>query len=307
MGLPVQTAGPFSLDIKNQRGVIRTNCLHTTISIGLEHAFRALHLSDSHICLTDARDGERKVRLAESRGAHFDDGVAGRTERLLNEQLAYADANDLPILYTGDFCDFVSMKNLEYMRDTLGKRNCFMAAGNHEYSLYVGEAFEDEAYKMRSFDLVQSWCGNDLRFASRVMSGVNFVAVDNVYYDFTARQLELLRTQVARGLPIVMMMHTPLYTPDLYEFVMKELRQPCAYLAGVPVRCMETYPPDRRIQQEPTPDTLAFIEYVYQQPLIRAVLAGHLHYDFDTRLPGGIMQYVTGGGFRDCAREITFE
>ena len=46
------------------------------------------------------------------------------------------------------------------MRDTLGARECFMAAGNHEYSLYVGEAFEDEAYKIQSFALVQ------IRFAA---------------------------------------------------------------------------------------------------------------------------------------------
>ena len=50
----------------------------------------------------------------------------------------------------------------------------------------------------------------------------------------------------------------------------------------------------------------AFIDYVQSQPLIRAVLAGHLHYDFETRLSGGAVQLITGGGFRGCAREITF-
>lgn len=282
-------------------------CLQTTLAIGLKQPFRALHLSDSHICRADARDGKRKVTLAQRRGAHFDGGIPGRAERLLTEQLAYADGHRLPILYTGDFCDFVSQPNLEYMLDTLSKRDCFMAAGNHEYSLYVGEAFEDEAYKMQSFDRVQSFCGNDLRFASRVMGGVNFVAVDNVYYGFTSRQLALLQAEIARGLPIVLMMHTPLYTPELYDYVMGELRQPCAYLVGVPEERMGAYPPDRRIQQQATPDTLQFIDSVYRQPLIRAVLAGHLHHDFETRLPSGIMQYITGGGFRDCARELLFE
>ena len=102
-------------------------------------------------------------------------------------------------------------------------------------------------------------------------------------------------------------MHTPLYTPELYDYVMGELRQPCAYLVGVPEERMGAYPPDRRIQQQATPDTLQFIDSVYRQPLIRAVLAGHLHHDFETRLPSGIMQYITGGGFRDCARELLFE
>lgn len=282
------------------------DCTHTTISCGAETPFRALHLTDSHICRADARDGERKVHLAESRRTVFDEGVPGRAERFLREQLAYADANGLPILYTGDFCDFVSCANLEFLRGELGARDCFFAAGNHEFSLYVGEAFEDEAYKLQSFDRVQSCCKNDLRFASRVLHGVNFIAIDNVYYDFTARQLDALKAEIARGLPVVLMMHTPLYTQELCDYAMGDLGQPCAYLAGAPAERTETYPPDRRVQQQPNRETMAFIDYVYQQPLIRAVLAGHLHYDFETRLPNGIMQYVTGGGFRGCAREITF-
>ena len=67
-----------------------------------------------------------------------------------------------------------------------------------------------------------------------------------------------------------------------------------------------SYPPDRRVQQSTDAPTRAFIDYVQSQPLIRAVLAGHLHYDFETRLSGGAVQIVTGGGFRGCAREIAF-
>lgn len=53
------------------------DCLHTTISIGLAAPFRALHLSDSHICRADARDGARKMALAQHRQAEFDAGVPG--------------------------------------------------------------------------------------------------------------------------------------------------------------------------------------------------------------------------------------
>ena len=51
---------------------------------------------------------------------------------------------------------------------------------------------------------------------------------------------------------------------------------------------------------------MAFIDYIYAQPLIRAVLAGHLHFNYETRLPSGIMQYVTGGGYCGDTREIEF-
>ena len=173
----------------------------TILDVGAARPFRALHLSDSHICRADDRENERKRALAEGRSAVFDEDVPGRSEEYLREQLAYADAHRLPILYTGDFCDFVSEANLEAMRETLFTRDCFMAAGNHEYSLYVGEAFEDEAYKLQSYDHVQSFCENDLRFAAREMGGVNFVAVDNVYYNFTDDQLARLRREIERACP----------------------------------------------------------------------------------------------------------
>ena len=70
----------------------------TILEVGAARPFRALHLSDSHICRADDRENERKRALAEGRSAVFDEGVPGRSEEYLREQLAYADAHRLPIL-----------------------------------------------------------------------------------------------------------------------------------------------------------------------------------------------------------------
>ncbi len=280
--------------------------LHTTVEIGLEEPFRVLHLTDSHICRAGAEDGERKMKLAKQRAAVFDEEGPGSAEKNLREQLAYADENDLPILYTGDFCDFVSGANLAYMREALFQRTCLMAAGNHEYSLYVGEAFEDEAYKMQSFARVQSFCGNDLRFTARVVGGVNFIALDNGYYLVNEKQLTQLRAEAAKGLPMVLMLHNPLYTPELAQLSMQVMNSPCAYLMGAPDALVDTYPENRARQQRADAATRRFMDYVLHEPLIRAVLAGHLHHHAQTQLPNGAMQYVTGGGFRGCAREVCF-
>ena len=207
----------------------------TRLEIGLEKPFRALHMSDNHIALADNRDDERKIKLAESRTAAFNHGKPGNVameEYAL--QLDYARSHRLPVLYTGDLCDFVSYKNLDYARDTLKDIDYFMAVGNHEFSLYVGEAFEDLPYKMKSFDLVQSYFRNDLHFASRVMGGVNFVALDNGYYRFDADQLARMKREIEKGLPIVLMMHNPLHTQQLYDEMMTTRKQPCAYLTGTP-------------------------------------------------------------------------
>ena len=273
------------------------------IEAGAARPFRALHLSDNHIAFADMRDGQRKVDLAQRRRAAFNKGQ-GFVEALLQEQLAYARSNGLPVLYTGDLIDFVSYQNLEYAKAALEGIDYFMAAGNHEYSLYVGEAFEDVPYKMRSYDLVQSYFRNNLLFDSRVMNGVNFVAVDDGYYRFDARQLEQLKAEAAKGLPIVLMLHNPLHTDALYASVMRD--EPCAYLTGTPEAMMDRYDDYRLRQQRPDAETLAFIDYVYGQPLIRAVLAGHLHRAWTGPLPSGVTQYVADGGYHDWAREIEF-
>ena len=101
-----------------------------------------------------------------------------------------------------------------------------------------------------------------------------------------------------------MMLHNPLHTDALYDMMMKA--HPCAYLTGTPDAMTARYDDYRLRQQRPDEDTLAFIDYVYSQPLIRAVLAGHLHAPWEGPLPSGVMQYVADGGFHDWAREIEF-
>ena len=108
------------------------NITKTRIEIGLEKPFRALHMSDNHIALADERDDARKIKLAEGRTQAFNHGKTGNVAvEEYERQLDYARAHRLPILYTGDLCDFVSYKNLDYARDTLRDFDYFMAVGNH--------------------------------------------------------------------------------------------------------------------------------------------------------------------------------
>ena len=171
----------------------------TTIAIGLPKPFRALHITDSHIAYADERDGERKMALAEKRYSAFETEPFGAT-RFLKEHLDYARQEKLPVLCTGDVCDFVSRKNLEFAQEQLKDIDYFMAVGNHEFSLYVGEAFEDEAYKMQSYNQVQYFFRNHLFFDSRVMGGINFVAVDDGYYRFDEGQLFRLKEEAKKKL-----------------------------------------------------------------------------------------------------------
>ena len=240
--------------------------IKTPLHIGAKKPFKIIHMSDTHITHADIRDGERKVKLAEERLPIFP---------YAEEMLAAADSLQkelgAPILYSGDLIDFVSLKNLERAKDFVDSHDLFMSAGNHEYSLYVGEAVEDAAYRNQSLAKVQAAFHNNIRQSSRVIEEINFVALDNGYYLFEKEQLTFLKKEVAKGLPILLLLHVPFYK----EMLERQAADPCTH---------ETF------------------QYIQGEPLIKAVIAGHIHKNYEGTALGRIPQFTT-----DCTTLRVFE
>ncbi|MBQ8207215.1 MAG: metallophosphoesterase [Clostridia bacterium] len=270
----------------------------TKIVIGLEKPIKVIHFSDTHLTRADGRDDDRKIELAKKRRS----GPFPDNELIFKETLEMAAQGYDAVLHTGDLIDFVSYANLEAAREFAETTDCFFAAGNHEFSLYVGEAKEDAAYRAQSLDRVQAAFGNDIRFDSRIIGGVNFVAIDNSYYLFEEFQLEGLEREAAKGFPIVILVHNPIYEETLYEHRMSQGE--CAYLVAVPEEKMQSYPAYRRDQQRADAITLETVEYIKTEPMIKAILAGHIHCDFDGELRDGLPQLIVG---KKSAREIIIE
>ncbi len=279
------------------------NYLKTRIEIGLPKPLRFLHTTDNHLTLVDERDDLRKRELAEARHLAFEKDT-NRVQESLEEMLDFCNKNCDLMLHTGDLIDFVSYKNIDVAKAFLDRTDCFMCAGNHEFSQYVGEAWEDEAYKHQSLDLVQTMSRTNLEFSSRLVGGVNIVGVDNGYYYFLWDHLEALKAEVAKGYPILLLMHNPIYTNDLYDEMMVRRKRECAYLCGCPAEKMACYDENRRKQQQPYFATNEFIEYIKGEPLIKALITGHLHFNYEGEFVPGKMQYVTNGGFNAEARLI---
>ena len=268
-------------------GNYKMNIVYNTIDIGLGKTVRVLHASDTHLTLADDRDDDRKIQLGRSRASGFP-----LAKRCLVEMGRVSQNTGLPIMHTGDFIDFVSVANLEAIQNFTEENDCFVAAGNHEFSQYVGEAYEDAAYRNQSLAQVQAAFTNDIRMSSRVIDGLNFVALDNGYYKFEAEQLAFLKEQVALGLPIVLMIHTPLYDPDFYEDAMARFHD-SAYLCGVPDELLANYTPNHRDYQAADSITKETVDYIAAEPLIKAILTGHMHYDYESVFADRIPQICT--------------
>ena len=261
----------------------------TDVAVGATKPFTLLHVSDTHLTLADGRDGERKVRLAEKRTRIFPDAKAA-----LAEISAESKKLGAPIIHTGDIIDFVSRKNLEFTKKYVAENDVFMTAGNHEFSLYVGEAFEDEAYRNRSLSRVQACFSNDIRFASRKINGVNLVGIDDSYYRFDKAQLDALKREVALGLPIILFMHCALYEDALCREIVVGHGAEAPYLTCPPDDALVGCSEYRVRQQIPDAITVEATEYIKSCPLIKAIFTGHLHWDWDGMLTDTLPQYVTG-------------
>ena len=269
-----------------------------TIEVGATSPFRVLHMSDTHLTDADERDDERKLRLSADRKRYF-----GNADLMIEEASAYSKKEGIPIFHTGDLIDFVSWKNLDRAREFYDDNDVFMAAGNHEFSLYVGEAFEDAAYREQSLDKVQACFKNDIRFSKREINGVNFVAMDNSYYLVDEWQLDALKEVVAEGKPVVLLLHTPLYCEDLYNYEMVERKADNAGLMATPEELMKEYNDYRFRQQKADEVTLRAYEYICNEPAIRAILAGHLHKDGVWTINDRLKQYMVG---THSLRTVTF-
>ncbi len=263
--------------------------LSNEINVGAESPFTLLHISDTHLCLADGRDDERKLKLAERRGPRFPEA-----EATLAEAERVAKEKNLTIVHTGDLFDFVSWANIDEGKRFTDENDVFMAAGNHEFSLYVGEAWEDADYRNQSLEKVQSAFKNDIRFSSRVINGVNLVAIDNGYYLFEKEQLDALKAEISKGLPMILFMHTPLYAEDLLHFHKDLEKHPVVYQMAVPEKYLKAYPEDRYRQQKADEITQEAYDLIVNCSLVKALITGHLHFDFEGMVHENLPQIVTG-------------
>ncbi len=283
-----------------------------TIKVGATAPIRALHLSDTHLTRVDSRDNERKHTLAASRGKAFP-----MAEQYLDAALRYARERELMLLHTGDMQDFVSEANLDFMAATLGVGDWFTAAGNHEFSQYVGEAKEDAAYKAQSYDRVQKVYPNDLTVASRIINGVNFVAIDNVYYYVTREQHAAVKREFERGLPVVLLCHIPFYTPKHCLDTLIRQKGRTSYMVATPPKVIDDFRRDpasaavepyrsRAVSYDIDEPTFAFHAWLKEQPQLKAILCGHMHEFFEEQFSPTATQYTVGANYFGYAQEIEF-
>ena len=278
----------------------RLSISYATVEIGLGEPFSVLHISDSHLTAAYDDEGEKKLQLRENRTKTF----GGCQEEALRDALAWAKQHVDYIVHTGDLIDWQSRANFDLVKKYFGEK-MFGSMGNHEFSpdMWLSDPKETptEEFKDLTRKNLQEVYPFDVRFHSQVVNGVNFITLDDVYGYVTEEQVKRFRLETEKGLPIVLCMHVPFFTDNLWRATMRFWRDK----GRLDYRGLPPINGDYKRQKE-EPVTSNFITYLKHEPLLRCILAGHEHITVEDQFSPTCREYVVGGGFLFHGREVLF-
>ena len=295
LGLVATSALPASVAVGWERLVLAYQHVH----IGLPEPFSVLHISDTHLTAAYPHEPEIKRTLSRERTLAF----GSQQELSLSMSLAWAKRNVDCVVHTGDLIDWQSEANLDLARKYLGDIS-LAAVGNHEYSPSMSRDgvrdTGDDAQRAKTSAALARAFPFPLDFRAQTVRGVNFVMVDDVFGTVTAEQVRRFEAEVRKGLPIILCMHVPFYTDEIW-------RASCKFWSGRNRKYRAAALPDpygdcKRQREDAV--TRDFIAALRQEKLLRGILAGHLHIAVQERFSPTAVQYVVGGNFLFHGQEI---
>ncbi len=267
---------------------------------GLEKTTRIMHVSDTHVTLTDENDVEDAVKYQDIRSEMFAseviDGVTD-TERF-EELFAYADNNNVDLLaLTGDIIDAPTSGNLNYFKNMLknNKTDHLYALGNHDWTAEWLNSTHGGYQSQQQWDLhIPMFDGiiaeEEEKVAVREFDGFNVVAIDNSDNQISAAQFAEVFNYLDSTTPLILLMHVPMYVESMEADVTAMWGK--AILMGAPAT-------------NPTQYTQMFCNMVKSKssPVV-AVLAGHVHMDHvdDLSENNDAVQYTLGASFKGYTR-----
>lgn len=249
---------------------------------GINESVKVVHIADTHLFKDDDRgmpyqEYSNRMAKAYNQTTHFKTQVKTNPEEAFEQTLEFAkNANADVITLVGDIFSFPSESAIEWVLSKLKDTGIpyIYTAGNHDWH-YEGmegslESLRDTWIEKRLKPLYQ---GNHPLMAAYDIKGIRFLAIDNSTYQINEEQLAFFKEQVASGVPLVLLVHIPLYAPG------KNISFGC----GNPNWGAAT---DRNFKLERRPKwpkkghtqtTFQFHKEVFNAPNLLGIFAGHIH------------------------------
>jgi len=272
---------------------------------------RILHITDTHLSIDDERginyqEYSKRMAGAYKSNTHFQTSEKYSTKESFEITLEFAKKEKVDFLaLTGDIFSFPSEAAVEWALQKLRNTNIPFAyvAGNHDWHY--------EGMKGSSQQLRETWTkkhlkpmyqGNNPFFAHYDVNGIRFVCIDNSTYEILPEQLSFFQTQVKTEMPLVLLMHIPLYMPG------RSLGFGCANPAWGE-QSDRNYEIERREKWRKgghTKITFEFYDEVFNASNLLAIFAGHTHRQ-TTDIKNGIPQVVSAHNATGFYMDINME
>ena len=245
-------------------------------------SIKVVHIADTHLFMDDERgvpfqDYSNRMAKAYNQTTHFQTREKTNPEESFEQTLAFAkEVNADVINLVGDIFSFPSEAAIEWVRSKLDATGIpyIYVAGNHDWH-YEGmkgslESLRDTWIEKRLLPLYQ---GNHPLMAAYDIKGIRFLAIDNSTYQINEEQLAFLSAQIESGLPLVLLVHIPMYAPG------KNISFGCGnpFWGAATDRSFELERRPKWPESGHTQTTFDFYKKVFDAPNLMGIFAGHKH------------------------------
>lgn len=261
---------------------------------GLKNEYHFLHISDVHFAHASEDDSIKAKEYAIAKTKQWSPTGSSSWEcwDLLEEY-----AKDKPqieaLVITGDFLDYYSHNCFARARERVEDfpAKVYITPGNHEVDDGVAKETDVKTYFHEYYDPLM--CGN-ADFWVKDYEEFLLVGINNGKREITEVQLDRLKEQMKRKVPMILVMHIPLESEAVLDAIKKRWGED----------------EDRYFIFEGKKDQSAiskeFAELIKRpdSPVV-AILAGHIHAACEGEFASGKMQYTAAPLHEKYIREIT--
>ena len=235
---------------------------------GLESPVRFAVIGDTHFAFHDDRDDAYADNY--KRMAQWPTPADALQKSLKRAKSFGADV----VVLVGDNISFPTLANVEKLQSDLeaGGVEWFYTAGNHDWH-FEGDSGSDIEMRSRWIGkrLSPLYQGENPLMYSKLIKGIRFVMIDNSVYHVLPEQLAFWKNEAAKGDPIVLFMHIPLWMPG---FGVTTCASPEWGADHDPYWKIERR---ERWAERAMPSTFAFREAVLSTPNLIGIFTGHRH------------------------------
>ena len=267
--------------------------IETVLEIGLEKPVKILHVTDVHLVDSapddDPEQQEHMIKRKEVFAKEANYPPKTQNE-YFEEAFRIAEEGNAVMMVSGDVMDVYCKGNVREFHRIADGHDYMFTPGSHEFALFARSPKGDDPAEYNRAYWERRKQGEGLfpelkfNFESRVVGGVNIVAIDNSRDFYSAEAFEFLKKEVEKGLPIVLFSHDPIVCGALLAWEDEK----------IPYFTEEDY----KIRHE-------MIDLIKASPLVKGYFVGHWHSQSASDVEGASFRsYVTPGLFKGLCRMI---